>query len=109
MFVDPIVICSESSEQVDNNLDRCRHALKRGEMKVIRHKTGITVQLQGVEVVKVDKIKYLGSTIQRTVHPLPNLSCALTTALGGDPRYLILSTFITCMHSVLLLLTFFPD
>ncbi|KAK3519733.1 hypothetical protein QTP70_003708 [Hemibagrus guttatus] len=67
MFSDDIVICSESREQVEENLER------RG-MKVSRSKTEYmcvnemegsgTVRLQGEEVKKVQEFKYLGSTVQ---------------------------------------------
>ncbi|KAK3526544.1 hypothetical protein QTP70_030770 [Hemibagrus guttatus] len=63
MFADDIVICSESREQVEENLERWRFALERRGMKVSRSKTeymcvneregsGI-VRLQGEEVKKV--------------------------------------------------------
>uniref|UniRef100_A0A3B4DPZ4 ribonuclease H n=1 Tax=Pygocentrus nattereri TaxID=42514 RepID=A0A3B4DPZ4_PYGNA len=74
MFADDIVICGESREQVEENLERWRFALERRGMKVSRDKTeymcvnereaGGKVKMQGVEVVKVDDFKYLGSTIQ---------------------------------------------
>ncbi|KAK3548755.1 hypothetical protein QTP70_020328 [Hemibagrus guttatus] len=74
MFADDIVICSESREQVEENLERWRFALERRGMKVSRSKTeymcvneregsGI-VRLQGEEVQKVQEFKYLGSTVQ---------------------------------------------
>ncbi|KAK3519762.1 hypothetical protein QTP70_003903 [Hemibagrus guttatus] len=74
MFADDIVICSESREQVEENLERWRFALERRGMKVSRSKTeymcvneregsGI-VRLQGEEVKKVQEFKYLGSTVQ---------------------------------------------
>ncbi|KAK3569500.1 hypothetical protein QTP86_031667 [Hemibagrus guttatus] len=74
MFVDDIVICSESREQVEENLERWRFALERRGMKVSRSKTEYmcvneregsgTVRLQGEEVKKVQEFKYLGSTFQ---------------------------------------------
>ena len=74
MFADDIVICSESREQVEENLERWRYALERRGMKVSRSMTEYmcvnkrnpsgTMRLQGVEVKKVDDFKYLGSTFQ---------------------------------------------
>ncbi|KAK3524555.1 hypothetical protein QTP70_029867 [Hemibagrus guttatus] len=74
MFADDIVICSESREQVEENLERWRFALKRRGMKVSHSKTDYlcmnvregsgTVRLQGEEVKKVQEFKYLGSTVQ---------------------------------------------
>ncbi|KAK3530942.1 hypothetical protein QTP70_006501 [Hemibagrus guttatus] len=74
MFSDDIVICSESREQVEENLERWRFALERRGMKVSRSKTEYmcvneregsgTVRLQGEEVKKVQEFKYLGSTVQ---------------------------------------------
>ncbi|KAK3506481.1 hypothetical protein QTP70_001796, partial [Hemibagrus guttatus] len=74
MFADDIVICSESREQVEENLERWRFALERRGMKVSRSKTEYmcvneregsgTVRLQGEEVKEVQEFKYLGSTVQ---------------------------------------------
>ncbi|MCI4385396.1 hypothetical protein PGIGA_G00049960 [Pangasianodon gigas] len=74
MFADDIAICSESREQVEENLERWRFALERRGMKVSRSKTEYmcvneregsgTVRLQGEEVKKVQEFKYLGSTVQ---------------------------------------------
>ncbi|KAK3552622.1 hypothetical protein QTP86_017898 [Hemibagrus guttatus] len=74
MFSDEIVICSESRDQVEENLERWRFALERRGMKVSRSKTEYmcvneregsgTVRLQGEEVKKVQEFKYLGSTVQ---------------------------------------------
>ncbi|KAK3530487.1 hypothetical protein QTP86_024399 [Hemibagrus guttatus] len=74
MLADDIVICSESREQVEKNLERWRFALERREMKVSRSKTEYmcvneregsgTVRLQGEEVKKVQEFKCLGSTVQ---------------------------------------------
>ncbi|KAK3519034.1 hypothetical protein QTP70_016148 [Hemibagrus guttatus] len=74
MFADDIVICSESREQVEENLERWRFALERRGMKVSHSKTEYmcvnereesgTVRLQGEEVKKVQDFKYLGLTVQ---------------------------------------------
>ncbi|KAK3515449.1 hypothetical protein QTP70_021407 [Hemibagrus guttatus] len=74
MFADDIVICSESREQVEENLERWRFALEGRGMKVSRSKTehmcvneregSGTVRLQGEEVKKVQEFKCLGSTVQ---------------------------------------------
>ncbi|KAK3518785.1 hypothetical protein QTP70_012733 [Hemibagrus guttatus] len=74
MFADDIVICSESREQVEENLERWRFALERRGMKVSRSKTEYmcvneregsgTVRLQGERMKKVQEFKYLGSTVQ---------------------------------------------
>ena len=74
MFVDEITICSESREQVEENLEKWRYALERRGMRVSRSKTeymcvngrddGGGVKMQGVEVPKVEEFKYLGSTVQ---------------------------------------------
>ncbi|KAK3509791.1 hypothetical protein QTP70_011160 [Hemibagrus guttatus] len=74
MFADDIVICSESREQVEENLERWRFALERRGMKVSGSKTEYmcvneregsgTVRLQGEEMKKVQEFKYLGSTVQ---------------------------------------------
>ncbi|KAK3515182.1 hypothetical protein QTP70_009592 [Hemibagrus guttatus] len=74
MFTDDIVICNESREQVEQNLERWRFALERRGMKVSCSKTEYmcvnesegsgTVRLQGEEVKKVQEFKYLGSKVQ---------------------------------------------
>ncbi|KAK3554684.1 hypothetical protein QTP70_032664, partial [Hemibagrus guttatus] len=74
MFADDIVICSESREKVEENLERWGFALERRGMKVSRSKTEYmcvneregsgTVRLQGEEMKKVQEFKYLGSTVQ---------------------------------------------
>ncbi|KAK3510507.1 hypothetical protein QTP70_009142 [Hemibagrus guttatus] len=74
MFADDIVICSESREQVEENLERWRFVLERRGMKVSRSKTEYMcvneregsgrVRLQGEEVKKVQEFRYFGSTVQ---------------------------------------------
>ncbi|KAK3518215.1 hypothetical protein QTP70_033908 [Hemibagrus guttatus] len=110
MFADDIVICSESREQVEENLERWRFALERRGMKVSRSKTEYmcvneregsgTVRLQGEEVKKVQEFKYLGSTVQsngecgKEVKKLcdcgiSDKGCAsLTSALRSNPSHL---------------------
>ncbi|KAK3565615.1 hypothetical protein QTP86_012939 [Hemibagrus guttatus] len=70
IFAIDIVICSESREQVEENLERWRFALERRGMKVSRSKTEYmcvneregsgTVRLQGEEVKKVQELEVLG-------------------------------------------------
>ena len=71
MFADDILICSESREQVEENLERWRSGKKIGGMKVSKtidicvnemDDSG-TVRLQEVEVEKVHEFKYLGSSV----------------------------------------------
>ncbi|KAK3574277.1 hypothetical protein QTP86_004371 [Hemibagrus guttatus] len=67
MFAGDIVICSESREQVEENLERWRFALEGRGMKVSRSKTEYmcvnereesgTVRLQGEEVKNVQQFK----------------------------------------------------
>lgn len=69
-FLVELVICSESRQQVEMNLERWRYAMKRRGMKVSRSKTeymcmneregGVIVQLQRTDVLRVDGFKYLG-------------------------------------------------
>ncbi|XP_061651845.1 uncharacterized protein LOC133488234, partial [Phyllopteryx taeniolatus] len=68
------VICSESREQLEEQLERWRHALERRGMKISRSKTeymcmnerggGGRMRLQGEEMARVEDFKYLGSTVQ---------------------------------------------
>ena len=74
MFADDIVICGETREEVEANLERWRYATERRGMRVSRSKTeymcvnemedGETIRLQGAEMAKVKEFKYLGSTVQ---------------------------------------------
>ncbi|KAK3574175.1 hypothetical protein QTP86_003829 [Hemibagrus guttatus] len=94
MFADDIVICSESREQVEENLERWRFALERRGMKVSRSKTEYmcvneregsgTVRLQGEEVKKVQEFKYLGSTVQSNGECGKELSSSQFTWFGFE-------------------------
>ncbi|KAK3560234.1 hypothetical protein QTP86_002183 [Hemibagrus guttatus] len=66
MFADDIVICSESREQVEENLERWRFALERRGMKVSRSKTEYMCvnEREGSGTVRLQEFKYLGSTVQ---------------------------------------------
>ncbi|KAK3541961.1 hypothetical protein QTP86_008147 [Hemibagrus guttatus] len=87
MFADDIMICSESREQVEENLERWRFALERRGMKVSRSKTEYmcvneregsgTVRLQGEEVKKVQEFKYLGSTVHSNGECGKEVGCEL--------------------------------
>ncbi|KAK3542975.1 hypothetical protein QTP70_008094, partial [Hemibagrus guttatus] len=57
MFADDIVICSESREQMEENLERWRFALERRGIKVSRSKTEYMC-------VNEREFKYLESTVQ---------------------------------------------
>ncbi|KAK3508983.1 hypothetical protein QTP70_015406 [Hemibagrus guttatus] len=91
MFADDIVICSESREQVEENLERWRFALERRGMKVSGSKTEYmcvneregsgTVRLQGEEVKKVQEFKYLGSTVQSNGECGKEILCRLINSL----------------------------
>ena len=60
MLVDDIVVCGESRESVEENLERWRHALESRAMKVIhvyneREAAG-TVSMEEVEVKEIQEI-----------------------------------------------------
>ena len=74
MFADDIVICGDTRQDVEGELERWRYALERRGMKVSRSKTeymcvneregGEVVHLQDAEVARVEEFKYLGATVQ---------------------------------------------
>lgn len=74
-FADDIVICSESRQQLEENLERWRFALQRRGMKVSRSKTEYMcvnkrensgmLRFQGAEMVKVQEFKYLECSEQQ--------------------------------------------
>ncbi|KAK3537618.1 hypothetical protein QTP70_017011 [Hemibagrus guttatus] len=97
LFADDIVICSESREQVEKNLERWRFALERRGMKVScskieymcvneRERSG-TVRLQGEEVKKVQEFKYLGSTVQGNGECGKEAGTIWLDKFGGDIPY----------------------
>ena len=72
LFADDIVICSETKQQAEDNLERWRYALERRGMKVSRSKTEYMclngsgnekICLQKEELKKVNEFKYLRTTI----------------------------------------------
>ena len=86
MFADDIVICSESREQVEVELERWRFALERRGMKVSRSKTEYMcvnernqsgrVRLQGEEIKKEEEFKVLSLQV-------PNV-CLQISIFCGD-------------------------
>ena len=76
MFADDIVICNESREGVERELEKWRAALEGRGMKVSRSKTEYmcfngkkeeekeTIKMQGVAIARVSNFKYLGVTLQ---------------------------------------------
>ena len=73
MFADDIVLCSESREEVEEDLERWRFTLERRRMKVSRSKMEYLcvnegeengkIAMEGTEINKVNEFKYLGSGI----------------------------------------------
>ena len=76
LFADDIVICQETTEEVERRLEFWRYALERKSMKVSRSKTKYlcmngekdkeTVKMEERKVPRVKEFKYLGSTVQES-------------------------------------------
>lgn len=66
MFADDFMICSESREQGEDSLERRGLKIRSSmtEYSVNKRETGRTEKLEKVEIVKLDDIKYLGSSIK---------------------------------------------
>ena len=76
MFADDVVICNESREGVERELEKWRVTLEGWGMKVSRSKTAYmcvsgkkeeekeTIKMQGVAIARVSDFKYLGATLQ---------------------------------------------
>ncbi|KAI5095577.1 hypothetical protein C0J45_14007 [Silurus meridionalis] len=96
MFADDIVICVESSEQVEKSLERWRYALERMGMKVSRSKTEYmcvnerkgsgVVRLQGEEVEKMEEFRYLGLTVQSNGECVREVKKRVQAGWGGWRR-----------------------
>ncbi|KAK3540514.1 hypothetical protein QTP70_032471, partial [Hemibagrus guttatus] len=123
MFADDIVICSESREQVEENLERWRFALERRGMKVSRSKTEYmcvneregsgTVRLQGEEVKKVQEFKYLGSTVQSNGECGKEEACSIepcrvTSAIVGK-AYIAAGKASAALQTMVVLQTYHAD
>ena len=76
LFVDDIVICEETREEVEQRLESWRYTLERTGIKVSRSKTKYlcvnggndnkTVKIEDTKVPRVKEFKYLGSTVQES-------------------------------------------
>ena len=76
LFVDDILICKETREEVERRLECWRYALERRGVKVSRSKTEYlcvnggndkeTVKMEDKKVPRVKKCKYLGSIVQES-------------------------------------------
>ena len=62
IFADDIVICSESWEQVDKNLEMCTRCVCVN--KINEREASGKARMQGAEVKKVQEFRYLSSTVQ---------------------------------------------
>ena len=77
LFVDDIVICKETREEVEQRLECWRYLLERREMKVSRSKTEYlcinggnddkTVKMENTKVPRVKEFKYLEPAVQESV------------------------------------------
>ena len=76
MFADDISICVKSREEAEESLEGWRNDLEKRGMRVSRTKTeylclstnanGNTIKMQGSDLARVTKFKYLGSTVQQS-------------------------------------------
>ena len=76
LFVDDIVICKETREEVEQRLESWRYALERIAMKVSRSTTKYlcinggnddeTVKIENTKMSRLKKFKYLESTVQES-------------------------------------------
>ena len=78
LFVDDIALVDETREEVNGKLERWRHTLESRDFRISRSKTKYLhccfsekedarrqVTIDGMQIPKVEKFKYLGSIIQQ--------------------------------------------
>jgi len=75
MFADDVVLCGENAEEMEVDLEKWRKELEEKGLRINRSKTvqinfgsnqNSTIHIEGEELKKVEKFKYLGSTIDNT-------------------------------------------
>ena len=76
LFADNIVICKETREEVEQELESWRYALERRGVKISRSKTEYlcinggndkeTVKMEDTKVPRIKEFKYLESTVQES-------------------------------------------
>ena len=73
LYADDIVLCAETKEELEAKLESWRTALEDKGMKISRSKTEYlctaveeegSIRLDGLEIKRVDKFKYLGSVVE---------------------------------------------
>ena len=76
LFADDIVVCAEGRDELEAKLERWRTALESRGIRISRPKTvymcsGVekdgreSIRLDGEEIKRVDKFKYLGSVMDK--------------------------------------------
>ena len=90
MYADDVVLCAETKEELEQKLEAWRKALEDRGMKISRRKTeylqlgtqvndGEGLVLDGENIKRVDKFKYLGSLVDETGSGEGEIKCRMQT------------------------------